>query len=79
MAKMMAVFFHCVVRADTRGNVNREQNKWQRAPVRLGSGGTSFPRKITPLRSLRGKVNRGDCIRKRILDVSVIAQHLGNL
>ena len=51
------------MRADTRGNVNRdEQNKWHRAPVRLESGGTSFPRKITPLRSHRGKVSRGDCI-----------------
>ena len=39
-AKMIAVFFHCVVRADTRGNVNREQNKWHRAPVRLESKGT---------------------------------------
>ena len=46
-----------------RGNVNREQNKWHRAPVRLESGGISFPRKITPLRSHRGKVNRGDCSR----------------
>ena len=42
-AKMIAVFFHCVVRADTRGNVNREQNKWHRAPVRLERGRTSFP------------------------------------
>ena len=62
-AKMITVFFYCVVRADTRGNVNREQNKWHRAPVRLESRATSFPRKITPLRSHRGKVNRGDCIR----------------
>ena len=52
----------CVVCADVRGNVNREQNKWHGTPVRLESGGTSFPRKITPLRSHRGKVNRGDCI-----------------
>ena len=59
---MIADFFHCVVRADTRDNVNREQNKWHRAPVRLESGGTSFPRKITTLRSHRGKVNRGDYI-----------------
>ena len=42
-AKMVAVFFHCVVRADACGNVNREQNKWHQAPVRLESGGTSFP------------------------------------
>ena len=61
-AKMIAVFFRCVVRADTRGNVNREQNKWHRAPIRLESGGTLFPRKITPLRSHCGKVNRCDYI-----------------
>ena len=59
---MIAVFFYCVVRADARGNVNRERNKWHRAPVRLESGGTSFPRKVTSLRSHRGKVSRGDYI-----------------
>ena len=48
------------MRADARGNVNRDDNKWHRATVRLESGGTSFPRKITPLRSHRGKVNRRD-------------------
>ena len=58
---MIAVFFHCVVRADVRGNVNRKQNKWHQAPVRLEIGGTSFPRKITPLPTHRGKVSRCDC------------------
>ena len=59
-AKMIAVFFRCFVRAYRRGNVNRERKKWHRAPVWLESGGISSPRKITPLRSHRGKVNRGD-------------------
>ena len=44
-----------------RGNVSIEQNKLHRAPLRLESEETSFPRKITPQRSHRGKVNRGDC------------------
>ena len=55
-------FFHCVVRADARGNVNREQNKWHRAAVRLESGGTSFSRKLLSYGPDRGKVNRGYCI-----------------
>ena len=75
-AKRIAVCFHCVVRADARGNVNREQNKWHRAPVRLESGGTSFPRKITPLRSHPGKVNRGDCLGKIPTIISPIYHHL---
>ena len=76
---MIAVFLHCVVRADARGNVNREQNKWHRALVRLESEGTLFPRKITPLRSHRGKVIAATVLRSNKYCVEAKIRSMGIL